>query len=118
MLWWWIDIRFGGWPKGVLDALRRHPWARKHETTRAEVSCPDDHLRSLEELVHRSAALILHVLEDVSVPPLRVIAGSEWPSSPSAPLRDPVGVNRGIKSPAELRKPFIYGPGGLGRPVS
>src|ERR687893_61334 len=49
---------------------------------------------------------------------LRVIAGSEWPSPPFAPIRDPVGVNRGVESPADPRKPFIYGPEGLGRPVS
>src|SRR3712207_5163904 len=62
--------------------------------------------------------LVLHVLKDVGVPPLRVIARSEWPSLPFAPIRDPVGVNRGIKSPADPRKHFIYGPEGLGRPVS
>jgi hypothetical protein len=28
------------------------------------------------------------------------------------------GINRGVKSPADPRKPFIYRPGGLGRPVS
>jgi hypothetical protein len=49
---------------------------------------------------------------------LRVIAVSEWPSPPFAPIRDLVGVNREVKSPADLRKPFIYGPEGLGRPVS
>ncbi len=74
--------------------------------------------RPREELVPRPGGVLAHVLEDVDVPPLRVLAGSEWPSPPFAPIRDPVGVNRGIKSPADPRKPFIYGPEGLGRPVS
>ena len=73
---------------------------------------------TLEELVHRPAALILHVLEHVSVAPEghgRVGVAL----SPICPdVRDPVGVNRGVKSPADPRKPFIYRPGGQGRPVS
>ena len=77
MLWWWIDIRFGGWPKGVVDTLRRHPWARRHETTRAEVSCPDDQLRSLEMLVHRPIAASSRMSSRTWAYLLRVIAGSD-----------------------------------------
>jgi hypothetical protein len=74
--------------------------------------------RALEELVHRPTALVLHVLEDVCVTPEGHgrVGVALCPVCPG--VRDPVGVNRGVKSPADPRKPFIYGPGGLGRPVS
>ena len=73
---------------------------------------------ALEKLVHRPGALALHVLEDVSIAPEghRGIGVALCPICPD--VRDPVGVNRGVISPAAPRKPFIYGPEGLGRPVS
>ena len=70
--------------------------------------------RALEEVVHRPAALILHVLEDVSVAPEghRGIGVALSPICPD--VRDPVGVNRGVKSPADPCKPFIHEPESLG----
>ena len=67
--------------------------------------------RPLEEVVHRPAALVLHILEDVGAAPEghRGIGVALSPICPD--VRDPVGVIRGVKSPADVRKPFIYGPG-------
>ena len=73
--------------------------------------------RALEELVHRPAALILHVLEDVGVAP-EGHRGIGVALSPICPDSRPRWGKSGIKSPADVRKPFIYGPEGLGRPVS
>jgi hypothetical protein len=75
-------------------------------------------IRDLEKLVHRPATLVLYVLEDVSAA-LEGHGRIEVALSPICPdVRDPLGANRGVKSPADPRKPFIYGPGGQGRPVS
>ena len=75
-------------------------------------------IRALEEVVHRPAALVLHVLEHVSVAPEghRRLGVALSPICPDSRPRS--GVNRGIKSLADPRKPFMYGPEGLGRPVS
>jgi hypothetical protein len=74
--------------------------------------------RALEGLVHSPGGVLAHILEDAGVPPEvhRWIGVTLSPICPD--VRDPVGVNRGIKSPADPRKPFIYRPEGLGRPVS
>jgi hypothetical protein len=74
--------------------------------------------RDLEKLVHSPGCVLAHILEDVGVAPEghRGIGVALSPICPD--VRDPLGVNREFESPADVRKPFIYGPGGLGRPVS
>ena len=74
--------------------------------------------RALEEFVHGPAALVLHVLEHVSVAPEghRRVGVALSPICPDSRPRS--GVNRGIKSPAHPRKPFIYGPGPSRKPDS